>query len=138
MRDVVTTRQPLRVIVDSKLETPLDAKILQGGPVLIAAAVNLENRAKLLMDAGAEVIVLPNSQGNVELRHLLVALAQRGINEVQVEAGPALCGALLRAGRVDELLLYQAPLLLGDSARPLFAGLGISFCPRPAGRSGWV
>jgi diaminohydroxyphosphoribosylaminopyrimidine deaminase/5-amino-6-(5-phosphoribosylamino)uracil reductase len=60
-------------------------------------------------------------------------LAERGINEVQVEAGPALCGALLRAGLVDELLLYQAPVLLGDSARPLFAGLGIEVmdqCPR--------
>ena len=120
VRDVVTTRQPLRVIVDSKLETPLDAKILQGGPVLIAAAVNLENRAKLLMDAGAEVIVLPNAQGKVELRHLLVALAQRGINEVHAEAGFKLNGSLLREGRVDEFLIYLAPCLIGHDAAGLF------------------
>ena len=120
VRDVVTTRQPLRVIVDSKLETPLDAKILQGGPVLIAAAVNLENRAKLLMDVGAEVIVLPNPQGKVELRDLLAALAQRGINEVHAEAGFKLNGSLLREGLVDEFLIYLAPCLIGHDAAGLF------------------
>jgi diaminohydroxyphosphoribosylaminopyrimidine deaminase / 5-amino-6-(5-phosphoribosylamino)uracil reductase len=62
---------------------------------------------------------------HLDLEAALRLLGDRGINEVQVEAGPALCGALLRAGLVDELLLYQAPVLLGDSARPLFAGLGI-------------
>lgn len=120
VRDVVTTRQPLRVIVDSKLETPLDAKILQGGAVLIAAAVNLENRAKLLMDAGAEVIVLPNPHGKVELRDLLAALAQRGINEVHAEAGFKLNGSLLREGLVDEFLIYLAPCLIGHDAAGLF------------------
>lgn len=120
VRDVVTTRQPLRVIVDSKLETPLDAKILQGGPVLIAAAVNLENRAKLLTDAGAEVIVLPNPQGKVELRDLLQALAKRGINEVHAEAGFKLNGSLLREGLVDEFLIYLAPCLIGHDAAGLF------------------
>ena len=120
VRDVVTTRQPLRVIVDSKLETPLDAKILQGGPVLIAAAVNLENRAKLLMDAGAEVIILPNPQGKVELRDLLQALAKRGINEVHAEAGFKLNGSLLREGLVDEFLIYLAPCLIGHDAAGLF------------------
>lgn len=120
VRDVVTTRQPLRVIVDSKLETPLDAKILQGGPVLIAAAVNLENRAKLLMDAGAEVIVLPNPHGKVELRDLLAALAQRRINEVHAEAGFKLNGSLLREGLVDEFLIYLAPCLIGHDAAGLF------------------
>ncbi len=120
VRDVVTTRQPLRVIVDSKLETPLDAKILRGGPVLIAAAVNLENRAKLLLDAGAEVVVLPNPQGKVELRDLLQALAKRGINEVHAEAGFKLNGSLLREGLVDEFLIYLAPCLIGHDAAGLF------------------
>ena len=110
----------LRVIVDSKLETPQDAKILQGGSVLIAAAVNLENRAKLLMDVGAEVIVLPNPQGKVELRDLLAALAQRGINEVHAEAGFKLNGSLLREGLVDEFLIYLAPCLIGHDAAGLF------------------
>lgn len=120
VRDVVTTRQPLRVIVDSKLETPLEAKILRGGPVLIAAAVNLENRAKSLTDAGAEVIVLPNPRGKVELRDLLAALAQRGINEVHAEAGFKLNGSLLREGLVDEFLIYLAPCLIGHDAAGLF------------------
>ena len=120
VRDVVTTRQPLRVIVDSKLETPLDAKILQGGPVLIAAAVNSENRAKSLVAAGAEVIVLPNPQGKVELRDLLQALAKRGINEVHAEAGFKLNGSLLREGLVDEFLIYLAPCLIGHDAAGLF------------------
>ncbi|MBU3696514.1 bifunctional diaminohydroxyphosphoribosylaminopyrimidine deaminase/5-amino-6-(5-phosphoribosylamino)uracil reductase RibD [Dechloromonas sp.] len=120
VRDVVTTRQPLRVIVDSKLETPLDAKILKGGPVLIAAAVNLENRTKSLTDAGAEVIILPNPQGKVELRDLLQALAKRGINEVHAEAGFKLNGSLLREGLVDEFLIYLAPCLIGHEAAGLF------------------
>ena len=68
--------------------------------------------------------------GQLDLEAALRLLGERGINEVQVEAGPGLAGALLRAGLVDELLLYQAPLLLGDSARPLFAGLGIEVMSR--------
>lgn len=120
VRDVVTTRQPLRVIVDSKLDTPPDAKILQGGPVLIAAAVNLENRAKLLVEAGAEIVVLPNRQGKVDLRDLLRHLAQRGINEVHAEAGFKLNGSLVREGLVDEFLIYLAPCLIGHDAAGLF------------------
>src|SRR5690606_16864721 len=73
----------------------------------------------------AEFAAVPLRDGRLDLEAALRLLAARDINEVQVEAGPALCGALLRAGLVDELLLYQAPLLLGDTARPLFAGLGI-------------
>jgi diaminohydroxyphosphoribosylaminopyrimidine deaminase/5-amino-6-(5-phosphoribosylamino)uracil reductase len=57
--------------------------------------------------------------GSLELSAVLALLAERGCNEVQVEAGPTLCGALFAAGLADELLLYVAPLLLGDSARPL-------------------
>lgn len=120
VRDVATTRQPLRVIVDSQLETPLQAKILQGGPVLIAAAVDDAEKAKLLRSAGAEVLVLPNAQGKVELRDLLHELGRRGINEVHAEAGFKLNGSLLREGLVDELLLYLAPCLLGHHASGLF------------------
>ena len=120
VRDVATTRQPLRVIVDSRLETPLQAKILQGGPVLIAAAVDDAEKAKLLRSAGAEVLVLPNAQGKVELRDLLHELGRRGINEVHAEAGFKLNGSLLREGLVDELLLYLAPCLLGHHASGLF------------------
>ncbi len=117
VRDVVTTRQPLRVIVDSRLDISPSAKILGGGKVLIAAAQDDAAKIKLLSDLGAEVIVIPNAHGKVDLAALLLALGKRGINEVMVEAGARLNGSLLREGCVDELLLYQAPVLLGDRAR---------------------
>ena len=120
VRDVETTRQPLRVVVDSRLETPLTARILQGGPVLIAGAVDNAEKAALLRSTGAEVLILPNAAGKVELKALLEALAQRGINEVHAEAGFKLNGSLLREGLVDELLLYLAPCLIGHEASGLF------------------
>jgi diaminohydroxyphosphoribosylaminopyrimidine deaminase/5-amino-6-(5-phosphoribosylamino)uracil reductase len=120
VREVETTRQPLRVIVDSRLETPPNARILQGGPVLLAAAVDDEERANLLRATGADILVLPNAAGKVELPALLSALAERGINEVHVEAGWKLNGSLLRESLVDELLLYMAPCLIGHHAAGLF------------------
>ena len=120
VREVDTPRQPLRVVVDSKLEIPLTAKILRGGPVLVAAAVDDEKRANLLRATGAEVVVLPNPHGKVELSGLLEELGRRGTNEVHVEAGFKLNGSLLREGLVDELLLYLAPCLIGHDASGLF------------------
>jgi len=120
VRDVETTRQPLRVVVDSKLETPLTAKILQGGPVLIAGAVDNPEKATLLRSTGAEVLILPNAAGKVELKDLMEELARRGINEVHAEAGFKLNGSLMREGLVDELLLYLAPCLIGHDASGLF------------------
>ena len=120
VRDFSTPRQPLRVIVDSRLETPLTARILQGGPTLVAGAVENAEKADLLRAAGAEVIVLPNAAGKVELPELLAELARRGINEVHAEAGFKLNGSLLREGLVDELLLYLAPCLIGHAASGLF------------------
>jgi len=120
VREVATTRQPLRVVVDSRLQTPLTARILQGGPVLVAAAVDDEKRANSLRAAGAEVAVLPNPHGKVYLKNLLEELGRRGINEVHAEAGFKLNGSLLREGLVDELLLYLAPCLIGHQASGLF------------------
>lgn len=120
VREVDTPRQPLRVVVDSKLEIPLTAQILRGGPVLVAAAVDDEKRANSLRATGAEVVVLPNPHGKVELSGLLEELGRRGINEVHVEAGFKLNGSLLREGLVDELLLYLAPCLIGHDASGLF------------------
>ena len=120
VRAVETTRQPLRVVVDSRLETPLTARILQGGPVLVAVAVDDEKRANLLRAAGAEVLLLPNASGKVELKDLLEELGRRGINEVHAEAGFKLNGSLLREDLVDELLLYLAPCLIGHAASGLF------------------
>jgi diaminohydroxyphosphoribosylaminopyrimidine deaminase/5-amino-6-(5-phosphoribosylamino)uracil reductase len=120
VREVETMRQPLRVIVDSKLETPLTARILGDGPVMVAAAVDDEKRANLLRATGAEVLCLPNASGKVDLPDLLAELARRGINEVHAEAGFKLNGSLLREGLVDELLLYLAPCLIGHAAAGIF------------------
>jgi diaminohydroxyphosphoribosylaminopyrimidine deaminase/5-amino-6-(5-phosphoribosylamino)uracil reductase len=120
VREVTTTRQPLRVVIDSRLETPLDAAVLEGGNILIAAAQDDAGRSAALRARGAEIVILPNAQGKVELADLLQELGRRGINEVLVEAGTRLNGSLLREGCVDELLIYQAPILLGDSARGMF------------------
>ena len=117
VREVPTTRQPLRVVIDSRLETPQDAAILEGGNVLIAAAQDDAGRAAALRARGAEIVILPNDGGKVELADLLRELGRRGINEILAEAGTRLNGSLLREGCVDELLIYQAPLLMGDSAR---------------------
>ena len=120
VRDFTTPRQPLRVVVDSRLEIPLTARILQGGPVLIAGAVENAKKTALLRSTGAEVIILPNAAGKVELKDLLEALARRGINEVHAEAGFKLNGSLMREGLVDEIVLYLAPCLIGHEASGLF------------------
>jgi len=120
VRDLETTRQPLRVVVDSKLGTPLTARILQGGPSLIVGAVENAEKIELLRSTGAEVLIFPNAAGKVELKDLLDELGRRGINEVHAEAGFKLNGSLLREGLVDELLLYLAPCLIGHDASGLF------------------
>ncbi|MDX9994534.1 MAG: bifunctional diaminohydroxyphosphoribosylaminopyrimidine deaminase/5-amino-6-(5-phosphoribosylamino)uracil reductase RibD [Rhodocyclaceae bacterium] len=117
VRDVATSRQPLRVVVDSRLDISPDAAILEGGRCLIACAQEHPDKAQALSARGAEIIVLPNAAGKVDLPALCTELGRRGINEVMVEAGLKLNGSLLREGCVDELLIYQAPLLLGDAAR---------------------
>lgn len=117
VRDVETTRQPLRVVVDSRLEISPGAAILEGGNCLIACAVDDSAKAAQLRASGADVVVLPNARGKVDLPALMLELGRRGINEVMTEAGAKLNGSLLREGCVDELLIYQAPLLLGDAAR---------------------
>lgn len=124
VRHVETTRQPLRVVVDSRLETPPSARILDGAsddaPVLIACAIEDPARSAALRARGAQVMLLPDPAGKVELAALLAELARRGINEVLAEAGFKLNGSLLREGCVDELLLYLAPCLIGEAAQGLF------------------
>ncbi len=117
VREVETTRQPLRVVIDSRLETPLSARILEGGPVLVFCAQDKAAERVALEARGAEVVVLPNTQGKVELPDMVAALASRGINELHVEAGVKLNGSLVREGCVDEFLVYLAPSLLGDTAQ---------------------
>ncbi len=111
VRDVETTRQPLRVIIDSHLETPPRARALQGERALVFAAVS----GKSLPNA--EIVVLPNAGGKVDLAKMLAELARRGVNELHVEAGSKLNGSLVREGCVDEFLIYLNPSLLGDAAQ---------------------
>ena len=141
VRGIDTPRQPLRVIIDSRLRTPPWARMLvdlpspsgggvggeggaletgQAGPVLIVCAEADPARQAALEAAGAEVLVLPGADGRVDLAALLKALARRGVNELHAEAGATLNGALLEAGLVDEWLAYFAPLVLGHHARGLF------------------
>lgn len=115
------SRQPLRVIVDSALKTPLNANMLQNGRTVIAFALDPEDKADKLFEAGAELLCIPNGQGKVCLNTLLSHLAANEINEVLVEGGEGLNGALLAAGLIDELLMYYAPKLMGGSAKDIFA-----------------
>lgn len=111
VREIETTRQPLRVIIDSRVETPPQAKILQGDKVLLFAAVG----GKSLPNA--EIVVLRDAGGKVDLKKMLEELARRGVNELHVEGGLKLNGSLVREGCVDEFLIYLNPSLLGDSAQ---------------------
>lgn len=120
VREVETTRQPLRIVVDSQLRTPVAAKMLASGKTLIVGAVNNQAKIAQLEGAGAEVIILPDATGQVDLVRLIAELAEREINEVMIEAGCTLNGALLNAGLIDEWVMYTAPVLLGNKARGLF------------------
>ena len=120
VRAIATTRQPRRIVLDSGLAISPAARVLQGGGTLVVAARANPEKEAALRDAGAEVILLPNANGQVDLAALMQELGKQMINELHVEAGAVLNGALLRAGLVDELLLYLAPSILGD-ARGMFA-----------------
>jgi len=115
VRLVDTPRQPHLVVVDSHLQTPPDAHVfIAGRPVWIYAAARDEGRAKALEARGATITCLPNASGKVDLAAMLQDLAQRGVNELHVEAGHKLNGSLIREGCVDELLVYLAPKLIGS------------------------
>ncbi|HYS76354.1 MAG TPA: RibD family protein, partial [Burkholderiales bacterium] len=120
VRGVDTPRQPLKIVVDSKFETSPSARLLKGGKTLVVGAVNEEKEISALQAAGAEVIMIPNDRGKVELFGLMEELGRRELNEVHVEAGTKLNGSLLGAGVVDELLVYLAPSVIGDSGRGMF------------------
>ena len=117
----------LKIVLDRHLRTPASAKIFSTpGAVLIAhSAVAPEPQRARLRAAGAELWQLPAAEA-AQLPALFAELGKREINEVHTEAGPTLCGALLHAGLVDELVLYQAPILLGDQAQPLLKLPGLS------------
>jgi len=121
VRDVNTPRQPLRVIVDSQLRIPIDAKVLQDGNALVAYAQGDAAKLEMLQVMGVRTLQAPNTQGQVDLAVLMQALTALPCNEVLIEAGATLNGAFMQSGLVDELLLYYAPKLMGHTARGMFA-----------------
>ena len=122
VRDFKTGRQPLRVVLDSRLRMSPRARMLRNeGKTLVVTASEDVALAEILKKAGAEVAHFSTPQKTVDLAALLKHLAWLEVNEVLVEAGATLCGALLRAGLVDELVLYYAPHIMGNAERGMFA-----------------
>ncbi|MGH8476871.1 MAG: bifunctional diaminohydroxyphosphoribosylaminopyrimidine deaminase/5-amino-6-(5-phosphoribosylamino)uracil reductase RibD [Methylococcales bacterium] len=127
-------KQPLRVILDSKLRTPVTSRIAKQGPApLILTVGSNRSRVAPLEGAGFRVVNLPaNAQGRLDLHAVLEYLGSIGVNQLMVEAGATLNGALLAEGLVDEWIVYQAPCLLGDHARALVRLPNLeTMCERP-------
>ncbi len=121
VRTTPDARQPLRVVVDSQLRMPLDARIAQDGACLIAYATDNQQRAAEWLHRGVALLQAPDAHGRVCLSTLLRHLAQLQMNEVMVEAGQSLNGALMSQELVNELLLYYAPKLMGGQAQNMLA-----------------
>lgn len=118
-------RHPARIVLDGRLRTPTDAKLFDSsGDVLIFCASSDNARREALIERGARVEQI-GSGGKVDLHALMRRLGELEMNEVLVESGATLAGALLRANLVDELLIYMAPMLLGHEARPLIEWSGL-------------
>jgi diaminohydroxyphosphoribosylaminopyrimidine deaminase/5-amino-6-(5-phosphoribosylamino)uracil reductase len=123
VRYVDCKRQPRRVLIDSKLEVPLDSKIFKGEPPIVFTVMGDARRRMALKDLGAEVLQAPEDRykpGKTDLAAVARELGAHGFNEVTVETGGKLSGSLLAAGVVDEIVFYFAPKVLGDKAQPMF------------------
>jgi diaminohydroxyphosphoribosylaminopyrimidine deaminase / 5-amino-6-(5-phosphoribosylamino)uracil reductase len=123
VRDVPCKRQPRRVVIDSRLDLPLNARILKGEPILVLTVSEDASRRKRIEDAGAEVVVVPRLGDKTDLAAVARLLAEYQFNDVMVETGGKLNGSLLRAGVVDEVVFYLAPRIFGDQGQAIFAGL---------------
>ena len=128
VRDVPTTRQPLRVVVDARGRVASSARLFsEDGDVVIATTdASAHERHMEWKEAGAEVVVLPQSAEGVDLLSLLRELGRRDVVEVFCEGGPTLTTSLLAAGLVDRLELHRGPVLLGSLGLPIFGDLGIT------------
>lgn len=114
-------QQPLRVIVDSHLSTPAHARIFsEPGDVMVVTTSDDGEAVEELVNAGAEVIQMTSGAQGIDLSGLMSMLAERGCNEVMIEAGATLTGSALAAGIVDELVVYVAPHIMGADARGMF------------------
>jgi diaminohydroxyphosphoribosylaminopyrimidine deaminase/5-amino-6-(5-phosphoribosylamino)uracil reductase len=130
-------RQPLRVVVDTALRLPLEARVLREGPevpTLVATTAKAPSeKVRAVEEMGREVLVLPERNGRVDLEALMRELGRRQILSLLLEGGAELNGAMLEAGLVDKVLLVFAPILLGNrAAKPLLEGLEV-----PSLREAW-
>jgi len=124
VRHVPCSRQPRRVLIDNRLDLPATARILQGEPLIVFTVSDDAQRRARLKDLGAEVIRVhedAGKSGKADLAHVARELGTLGFNEVTVETGARLNGSLLAAGVIDEIVLYLAPKIIGDSGQGLFA-----------------
>lgn len=119
--DTGPLRQPIRVVLDSRLRTPPRARLLmlEGKTLVLCGQAAPSDIAEELEAAGATILRQPQLGGRIDLRHALHELATRGVNEVLIESGPTLAGHALSTGLVDELIIYVAPHLMGHQARGL-------------------
>ncbi|ETF01049.1 diaminohydroxyphosphoribosylaminopyrimidine deaminase [Advenella kashmirensis W13003] len=115
VRGVDTPRQPVRAVIDSQFAIDEDARLFDGGPVWIFVTEYNADKAARLAARNVRVITVAEKNNHVDLKAVMAWLGQQDINEVHVEAGPGLNGALLQAGCVDELLVYMAPKILGEA-----------------------
>lgn len=122
VRHISASRQPKKIIVDNRLDIPLNASVLQGEDVFIFTASTEEtSKTNILEKMGTtQVIVFEGSGARVNLDRMMTTLAKLGMNEILVEAGSRLGGALIQDGLVDELIIYMAPSLLGSNAKGMF------------------
>lgn len=114
VREIDTPRQPIRAVVDTRFEISESARIFDGGKVWVFVCRIDQAKAERLAQRNVDVVVMPSSAAGIDLPSLMRWLAAHEVNEVHVEAGARLSGALLEAGCVDELLVYMAPMLLGQ------------------------
>ncbi len=115
------TYQPMRVILDTQLRIPLQAKVLQscGRSVVMTASADT-CKIKQLQDLGVEVVQMPTLDNKISLDAVLQWLGEQQINELLVETGATLAGSFIQQKLVNQLIVYTAPVLMGSSARPLF------------------
>jgi len=121
VRNKQDARQPLRVIADSHWRIPVSARLFSLPGEVLIVGLDENSVPEVLGKAGAECMLLPAREGRVDMKAVLIELGARGCNEVQVEAGATLCGTLLQQRLVDEVLIYQAPIILGGGAVSPFA-----------------
>jgi len=114
-------KQPVRVVLDSRLRLPKDAKMLNlsGATWVLTCETEDHPRFKELQSVGAKVVTLPADRDTLDLARVLDYLAQEEINEVLVETGSTLSGAFVKAGLIDETIIFMAPKLMGHQGRPL-------------------